>query len=369
MLTCAIKVLGDVRDGVAPALSDPCYASSSNPGGQRPPLTGASGASVVVLTSLIASLQNGLGDLYDTDPSNNATSPSLYEGLDQLVTALTSQDPAHPGAIPALSQIECGLDSTSLGATCGLLRPGKDGLRQGLAQVSAGVPQLVNTIVATVQGAIGNTSDAPSDKTLRGGINGLIDGVGQLSSGGSDLVAGLGLLANGSGDLTDGTGQLSDGLAQLDGGAGKLAEGTGTAADGSGQLAAGADTLSSGLQDAANGSGKIADGLATAAGGAPKLRDGAQQLSDQGTKKLIEAGKSTAQNYGELYAVMKAGADRANTEDMAFGAPADASGLTAYNYIINGDDGEGGRNVARGLAGLAVLGAGGGVFALRRRFI
>ncbi len=70
-----------------------------------------------------------------------------------------------------------------------------------------------------------------------------------------------------------------------------------------------------------------------------------------------------------MYATMTAGAKRAQTEEMAFGAPQDAVGLTAYSYVIKGDDGEGGRNLARGLGGLAVLGAGAGVFALRRRFI
>jgi putative membrane protein len=66
---------------------------------------------------------------------------------------------------------------------------------------------------------------------------------------------------------------------------------------------------------------------------------------------------------------MTAGAKRAQTEDMAFGAPAHAVGLTAYSYVIQGDDGEGGRNLVRGLGGLAILGAGGGVFAVRRRLV
>jgi putative membrane protein len=52
---------------------------------------------------------------------------------------------------------------------------------------------------------------------------------------------------------------------------------------------------------------------------------------------------------------------------MAYGAPEDASGLTAYSYIIKGEDGEGGRNMARALGGLAVFGAAGGMFLLRRR--
>ena len=44
-------------------------------------------------------------------------------------------------------------------------------------------------------------------------------------------------------------------------------------------------------------------------------------------------------------------------------------GLTAYTYEIRGDDGESGRNIARGLGGLALLAAGAGAFALRRRMI
>ncbi|HET6573589.1 MAG TPA: hypothetical protein VFG68_08315, partial [Fimbriiglobus sp.] len=149
----------------------------------------------------------------------------------------------------------------------------------------------------------------------------------------------------------------------------QLADGTGTAADGSSQLADGANQLAAGLTDAADGSGQLAGGLEEATGGAPKLVDGAQRLSDEGTSKLIDAGESTAQNYGEMYATIAAGADRAQTENMAFGAPEGALGLTAYTYEIKGDDGEGGRNMARGLGGLAILAAGAGAFALRRRMI
>ncbi len=97
--------------------------------------------------------------------------------------------------------------------------------------------------------------------------------------------------------------------------------------------------------------------------------DGAQQLSDEGTSKLVEAGEDTAQNFGEMYATMEAGSERAQTENMAYGAPEGAEGLTAYSFVVEGENGEGGRNMARGLAGLAVLGAGAGAFALRRRLV
>ena len=84
---------------------------------------------------------------------------------------------------------------------------------------------------------------------------------------------------------------------------------------------------------------------------------------------LLEAGEDTAQNYGEMYATIAAGSERAKTENMAYGAPEGAMGLTAYSFVIDGENGEGGRNVARGVAGLAILGAGAGAFALRRRFV
>jgi putative membrane protein len=163
------------------------------------------------------------------------------------------------------------------------------------------------------------------------------------------LLCGAGALADGGGELAGGSSELAAGLGRLDAGAGKLAGGAGDAADGSGRLAAGADQLSSGLEDAADGSGRLADGLTKAAGGGPKLVHGAQRLSDEGTKQLVKAGEDTAQSYGELYATMAAGAQRARSEGMAFGAPKGAVGLTAYNYVITGDDGENGRNWTRGV--------------------
>jgi putative membrane protein len=248
------------------------------------------------------------------------------------------------------------------------------GVSQALSLVKAGVPQLVDALTANLRqellAGIGTpTKGCDPEKTLRCAAAALADGGGELTDGIDTLVAGVTKLNTGGAQLAAGAGDLSAGLGQLDDGAGQLSDGAAEAADGSGQLATGADQLADGLKDAANGSGQLADGLGTAAGGAPKLVDGAQRLSDEGTKKLVEAGTATAQSYGEMYATMTAGAERANTEKMAFGAPEDAVGLTAYNYILKGDDGESGRNWARGLGGLAVLGAGAGVFALRRRFI
>ena len=81
----------------------------------------------------------------------------------------------------------------------------------------------------------------------------------------------------------------------------------------------------------------------------------------------MKAGQDTAQNFGALFATIKASSERAETEDMACGAPEGAEGLTAYSFVIQGENGEGGRNLVRGLAGLAVLGVGAGAFVARRR--
>ena len=70
-----------------------------------------------------------------------------------------------------------------------------------------------------------------------------------------------------------------------------------------------------------------------------------------------------------MVATIEAGAERADASKMAYGAPEGAQALMAYSYAIEGEDGEGGRNVARGLAGLALLGAGAGAFAFRRGMV
>ncbi|GAA1942387.1 hypothetical protein [Nocardioides marmoribigeumensis] len=330
-------------------------------------------------------------------------------------------------AAKALTRVFEGLDSKALPGIallkkalfndpCDPTQTDKDaadfcGVSQAVQLIQQGIPTLVDTVVNGIQGqllaglgsadkgcnpeetlicaaaalAAGGADLAGTDglgalsagagklaaglTDLKAGADQLSDGTGQLSGGTGDLLAGAGKLSAGAGKLADGTGQLADGTGQLSAGAGKLDDGAGKLADGAGQLDAGANKLADGLSAAAGGSGQLADGLVTAAGGAPKLVDGAQRLSTEGTKKLVAAGQDTAQKYGEQYALLVAGAKRAQEEKMVVGAPADAMGLAAYSYEIKGEDGEGSRNLMRGVAGLALLGAGGAVFALRRRLI
>ena len=274
----------------------------------------------------------------------NGTVNALLAGVQDSRTNLTA-------ASGGLGQVSAGLATAIVGLNTQLI-PGANQVRDGLTVANASTGKLV----------VGAGK-------LKGGTQQVSAGLDKLSLGLTAAVGGVFQLSDGAGSAVAGSSDLSDGLGQIDDGAGKLAGGAGDLKAGTGQLDAGAEKLASGLGDAADGSGKLADGLGTAADGAPQLVDGAQRLSTEGTKKLIAAGDATAENYGELYASMQAGAKRAQAEDMAIGAPEDAIGLTAYSYVIQGDDGESGRNLGRALGAVALVGLGGGFLALRRRFI
>jgi putative membrane protein len=276
----------------------------------------------------------------------------------QILPGVQSSKTNLQAASAGLGQVSTGL-ATAIGALNTQLIPGAGQLEAGAGQLATGAAQAKAGAVA-LKGGVTQVRAGLVDLDL--GLTKAVAGVLQLSSGAADAYAG-------SGDLTDGLGQIDGGAGELADGASRLADGTSEAAAGSGLLADGAGDLFDGISDAADGSGQLADGLAKAADGAPKLVDGAGRLSKEGTKVIAGKGAETAQTYGELYAVLEAGAHRADTEKMAFGAPEGASGLTAYSFIVKGEDGEAGRNLARGLAGLALLAAGGGVFAFRRRMI
>jgi putative membrane protein len=297
------------------------------------------------------------------DSRTNLTEAS--GGLGQVSTGLATaiggiQTQLLPGAI----QVRDGLGDAKVGANAAL--GGAQKLKGGVQQVADGLDQLEIGLTAAIDGVL----------KLANGANAAYEGSGTLTSGLGELDAGANKLAAGTGELNSGVGQLDSGANKLDAGANKLADGAGQLKGGTAKaeagsllIAEGADKLATGLFEAAGGSGLLAQGLGMAAEGAPKLVDGAQRLSDEGTKKLVEAGEDTAQEYGKQYAQIMAGAERANDGKMIVGAPDDAIGLAAYSFEIQGEDGEGSRNFARTLGGLALLGAGAGLFALRRRLV
>ncbi len=347
-LGCAVAVLNDAVNGasaLAPGAS-PCYPSG------RPGMAAMAVPNSVLVGQVSGQLATSRTELYNSADEYDQT--TLYGGLNVVGAGLST------GAVPALVKVECGLDNTALPGVCDAARPG---LLQGLAALDAGVTQLTTQTRDAVQAGVGDDDDLKEDGTLRGGIHSLQGGVDLIAQGGLTLVEGLGQLQDGSGQLATGNSDLAAGLGQLRSGAGRLATGAGDLADGTGQLSDGAGELSDGLADAADGSGLIADGLVEAADGAPQLRDGAQRLSDEGTKALVAAGDETAQDYGLKYAVIEAGAERASTAGMAFGAPEGAEGFTAYSLELAALDGEDDRNVGRALGGVLVFGLASGVAA------
>ena len=82
---------------------------------------------------------------------------------------------------------------------------------------------------------------------------------------------------------------------------------------------------------------------------------------------IATKGDATAQQYGELYATLEQGAERAQAESMVVGAPDQGTGLAAYSFEIAGETGEDSRNVSRAIGAGLLLAAAAGVVLLRRR--
>lgn len=289
----------------------------------------------------------------------------ISSGLGGAIAKITSSDPANPGLVLGATRLEGGLTQASAGSAK-LENSASTLIAPGLQKLLAGYDQLIGKLAEATTGIGKLNTGAASAYT---GSNDLAAGLGTLDTGADQLDAGAVRLNDGVIKLADGTLKLDNGAIKLNSGAIKLADGTVVASDGSKKLANGATQLSSGLVAAASGSTKITDGLKKAAKGTTKLPAGANKLSKQGTQKLIGAGQDTTKTYAQNVAIIGASAKRADKDSMAYGAPKDAAGLTAYSYIIEGDDGEGGRNLVRTLGGAGVLAAGGGVLFLRRRFL
>ncbi|MBC9823296.1 hypothetical protein [Terrabacter sp. MAHUQ-38] len=347
----------------------------------------------VVCKGILAQVQVGLGELRTKTKAGadglGQVSDGLGQvsgGLGQVSGGLSQLKGKLSDAAFGLAKVECGLSNTTL-SVCD---PQVPGLLEGVDLVDAGVSTLVDRVVTKVQRGLGAPTDQPNDKTLRGGINGLQSGVDLLGLGGLDLLDAVDaltvgadavhggtsqiatkskVLAVGATKLANGSSDLATGAGRLDAGVGKLTDGAGKLDEGAARLADGAGRLSDGLVDAASGTSRLAAGLTDAAAGAPQLEDGAQRLSDEGTKKLVAAGKATASDYGQKYALIEMGTRRAKAEGMAYGAPQDAVGATAYSFELAGVDGAGPANLGRAAGAAAVFGLAGGTVLLRRRFL
>ncbi|GAA1703330.1 hypothetical protein GCM10009745_58460 [Kribbella yunnanensis] len=408
---CVSDALDAVSNGRSKerGYSEACYGAAAailnGPAGEGNRTAESNLVKKMILDSVagrLGEIGDGPGDLDEPLPD----SAKLQVALAYLKGRLTER------AVPGLTQLQCGLDNQVAGCAPGA----KPGLDQGLQLVDTSVSKLVSTVVAKVQGGIGTPKDDPTNKTLRGGINGLQAGVGQIQAGGKTLLAGLtqlsdgadqvdsgmgslvtgsgqlkagagaladgtGKLKTGAGTLASGTGRLSagvgvlvagtkrldNGLFLLSGGTGQLANGLGTAKDGTDQLAAGSKELATGIGTATDGSEKLAAGLTTAADKATGIPDGAKRLSAEGAQVLQKKGADTALDFGRRYGMLSAAAHRAKAEGMPYGAPEGAASATAYSLKLAGATGEGGRSWVRLFAGLALFAVAVGATGLIRR--
>lgn len=351
-LECAANILYKLTDASAPKVT--CQKPQVNA------MVNLSAGQVIGVPAVILGDglpgQPGMATQLEEAATGEDGLPKLKAGLEKLRAGLRDQ------ALPGLAKISCGLDNMSMKDVCD---PKAPGLLQGLKLVDAGVTKLVSGVVE----GVGEGDDTAEDGTLRGGVNALQGGNQRIVDGGKALLDGLDKLSAGAGRLDGGAQKIAGGTGKLDAGAGKIADGADRLNEGAGRLEGGIFRLVDGLVAAADGASRIADGLDKAAEGGQKLPEGVQKLSNKGTKKLMEAGNSTATDYGQKYAVIEAGAQRAQTAAMAYGAPDGAVGMTAYQFELDGATGEGSRNTGRGVAALALFAIGGGVAMFRRRVL
>ncbi len=306
--------------------------------------------------------------LPEGDPRKAAltTAAALNDGLATKLrasvgTPITGSDPKTGSGLLGLKS---GLELLSGGVNAGIGSPedplGEDGqptsLRSALAALTAGMQTIRQKSEDAVKGA----------QRAKAGSDQLAAGSGELASRTGDLTAGTRQLLGGANELAGGTDKLAAGTRVLAPGAAKLAEGAIRLAAGTGELAPGAVKLAEGAGKLNEGAGKLADGLDQAAEKAPALPDGAQQLSEQGTSQLVNVGNSTAMSYGEKYALIEAGAERAS-QLQPYGSPEGATSRTAYKLTLSAEDGEDRANLLRAGAAAAVALLGLGGLALRRR--
>ncbi|HEX6233303.1 MAG TPA: hypothetical protein VFZ63_09255, partial [Jiangellaceae bacterium] len=281
-IDCANLALQDILSGRTSDFSEDCYGATL-----AAQLAAARTATPVDIDDVTRMVLQVLSSQL-VDPADPVNEDTLRGGINRILAGL--QDPTE-GAIAGLVRVQCGLSNTVF-PQCDSTRPG---VLQGLDLVFAGVNQLVNGVVTTVQGAVGDEDDTPADQTLRGGVNGLTDGVEQIVQGGNALLAGLNQLTDGARALHSGGLQLADGAESLAAGTAQAAQGAGQLADGLNQrLAPGARQLADGAADAADGAGKLAVGLRQQlAPGARQLADGAGEAAT-GARQLADGNRQIA---------------------------------------------------------------------------
>lgn len=376
--TGAGQLSGGLGSSAAPGANKLATGTDQLAGGGKQLASGAGqlSAGLAELQSQVPKLRAGVSQLATGQSQLADGLTQLYDGVQGLPRSVDEQlksNLSYQGLLTAAGQVGASLDriNDDMTAIKAADLTGADPAQstavtaaaqnaavqvanaESFAQiVTSGIPTLVDSLTAQIRDQLSAGLGTPAKgcnpkKTLRCAAAALAAGGAKLNQAAPQLASGVDRLATGGKQLASGANKLSAGIGQVDGGAHQLASGLGTAASGAGQ---------------------IDGGLGKATKGAPQIVSGAHQLSQKGSKKLAAAGAKTSVDYGVMYAELEAGARRVHRDGMAYGAPAGAQGLTAYDYILVGDDGQDRRELHRGLLGGGALLLGGGVWLLRRRF-
>lgn len=153
---------------------------------------------------LATGLAGGLGGL-------DAALDSLEAAVLELSVALRSGDPAAPGLVEGLGQLQEGLVAAQ--SATQTLQAGASAAAEAGAGLSAGTAALATGVGAAADGA---DSLAEGADQLAGGASAAVDGVGALADGTSELAVGARQAAGGSADVASGVDVLTrDGIGEV----------------------------------------------------------------------------------------------------------------------------------------------------------
>ena len=228
----------------------------------------------------------------------------LLDALDQLAAAsawFKANAPQIQAQWQALrAQVPAGTSpNAALLTKLGELRSGGDQLIAAGAQLNAGASQLTDGADQLSAGAsklsTGIAQYGAGVHQLAGGMKQLSDGIALMASKLPALIDGIQQLATGSRQLSDGMALMAAGMPALVDGIQQSADGASKLSDGVGQYTDGAGKLADGIVAAHDGSVKLSDGMVQLASGSHQLSDGTTKLSDG----LAEGAKQIP-SYSEL---------------------------------------------------------------------
>ncbi|WP_161897372.1 YhgE/Pip family protein [Gordonia spumicola] len=241
---------------------------------------GTAGSSVKTVLQGLDELSGGLkdaatgsGQLHDGTSELSAGAGELAKGLrDELV-------PGTAEAADGGGQLAAGAGELAAGLT--ELRSGTDELGAGATELADGIDSIVGGVDAKgIADQLKALKKAlPNDPSIRGIVDeltGVVDGLGQLTSGSREIAN---QLTNPKADYRSGVEQLVAGSAELSSGANELSAGLGELHQGATDAANGAQQLADGAGQVDDGAGELHQGLSDGARQAPDLGDDVQQQS------------------------------------------------------------------------------------------